>query len=111
MAVLSNKPQHFTELCVQEFLPGWKFALIFGQSDQFPLKPDSASSREIARRLDIPPREFLYLGDTAVDMTTAVSADMFPVGARWGFRSEQELREAGAVEVIGRPTELLKYLD
>lgn len=111
MAVLSNKPQRFTELCVQEYLPGWKFALVFGQSDRFPLKPDPASALEIARRMDVPPREFLYLGDTATDMKTAVAAGMFPVGALWGFRSEEELREAGAVGVIGRPAQLLDLMD
>ncbi|KKK79447.1 hypothetical protein LCGC14_2833430, partial [marine sediment metagenome] len=65
---------------------------------------------EIVRCLDIPPQEFIYLGDSDVDMRTAVQANMFPVGAMWGFRSERELRESGAVEIIGRPTELLKFV-
>ncbi len=110
MAVLTNKPQHFAELCIQEFLSSWKFTVILGQRDGFPLKPDPAGSREIARRLDIPPKEFLYLGDSGTDMKTAVSANMFPVGALWGFRSEKELRESGAAEVISRPTDLLKFI-
>ena len=74
------------------------------------MKPDPSGPREIARRLDIPSQEFLYLGDSDVDMRTAVHANMFPVGAMWGFRSERELRESGAVEVISRPTELLKFV-
>ena len=111
MAVLTNKPQHFAELCIQEFLSSWKFTVILGQRDGFPLKPDPAGSREIARRLDIPPKDFLYLCDSGTDMKTAVSANMFPVGALWGFRSEKELRESGAVEVISKPTELLKLVN
>jgi phosphoglycolate phosphatase len=111
MAVLTNKPQHFAELCIQEFLSAWKFTVILGQRDGFPLKPDPAGPREIARCLDVPPREFLYLGDSDADMRTAVRAHMFPVGALWGFRSEKELRESGAVEVISRPTELLKFVN
>ena len=111
MAVLTNKPQHFAELCIQEFLSVWKFAAILGQRDGVPMKPDPAGPREIVRCLDIPSQEFLYLGDSDVDMRTAVHANMFPVGAMWGFRSEKELRESGAVEVIGRPTELLKFVN
>lgn len=111
MAMLTNKPQHFAELCIQEFLSDWKFAVILGQRDGVPMKPDPAGPREIARRLDIPAQEFLYLGDSDIDMLTAVHADMLPVGAMWGFRSEKELRESGAVEVIGRPTELLKFVN
>ena len=111
MAVLTNKPQEFAELCIQEFLSSWKFRVIIGQRDGFPLKPDPAGPREIARFLDIPPQEFLYLGDSNADMETAVRANMFPVGALWGFRSEKELRDSGAVEVIARPTELLKFVN
>jgi len=111
MAVFTNKPQHFAELCIQEFLSGWKFTAILGQRDGFPLKPDPAGPLEIARRVDIPSQEFLYLGDSDIDMKAAVSANMFPVGALWGFRSEKELRESGAVEVISKPTELLKFVN
>jgi len=111
MAVLTNKPQHFAELCIQEFLSVWKFAVILGQKDGVPMKPDPAGPKEIVKYLDIPPQEFLYLGDSDVDMRTAVHANMFPVGAMWGFRSERELRESGAVEVISRPTELLKFVN
>ena len=111
MAVLTNKPQHFAELCIQEFFSGWKFAVILGQRDGVSMKPDPAGPREIIRCLDIPSRDFLYLGDSDVDMRTAVNANMVPIGAMWGFRSQKELREAGAIEVIARPMELLKFLD
>ncbi|MFQ5486317.1 MAG: HAD family hydrolase, partial [Desulfobacterales bacterium] len=111
MAVLTNKVQHFAELCVQEFFSTKKFAMILGQRDGVPMKPDPTGALEIAEGLNIPPQEFLYLGDTGIDMKTAVHAEMFPVGAMWGFRSERELRESGAVEVIGRPTDLLKFVN
>lgn len=110
MAVYTNKPQHFADLCIEEFLSGWKFAVILGQREGAPMKPDPEGPREIARRLDIPAQAFLYLGDSGVDMRTAVNAGMFPVGALWGFRSENELRDSGAAEVIGRPAQLLKFI-
>jgi len=108
MAILTNKPQHFAELCVREFLAGWEFEMIVGQRDGIPMKPDPTGPRGIARCLDIPLEAFLYLGDSDIDMRTAVDANMFPVGATWGFRSEKELRESGAKKTIGRPTELLE---
>ena len=75
------------------------------------MKPDPTGPQEIAKYLDIPPQEFLYLGDSDVDMKTAVRANMLPVGALWGFSSEKELNESGAAEVIGRPMELLKFVN
>lgn len=111
MAVLSNKPDDFTKLCVTEFLPDWTFDMVLGQCNSFPLKPNPASAQEIAKCLNVHPSEFIYLGDTAIDMKTAVAAGMFPVGALWGFRTGKELMENGAQILIKRPQEIMDLLD
>jgi phosphoglycolate phosphatase len=110
MAVLTNKPQEFAELCMKAFLPAWDFALTLGQMPGVPVKPDPAGPRQVIRHLGVAPEEILYLGDTAVDMRTAVGAGMFPVGVTWGFRPEDELRASGAAVIIDHPMELLDLL-
>lgn len=110
MAVLSNKPDFYTKRCVTELLPNYTFDIIIGQRDSFPLKPDPAGANEIVDYLKISPENFLYLGDTAVDMKTAVTAGMFAVGALWGFRSKEELQENGAQALIEKPQEILNLL-
>ena len=111
MAVLSNKPDEFTKRCVTEFLPKWNFDMVLGQSNLMPLKPDPKGALEIARCLNIIPSHFIYLGDTAIDMKTAIAAGMYPVGALWGFRTGKELLESGARALIKRPQEILNLLD
>jgi phosphoglycolate phosphatase len=110
MAVLTNKPQEFAELCMKAFLPAWDFALTLGQMPGVPVKPDPAGPRQVIRHLGVAPEEILYLGDTDVDMRTAVGAGMFPVGVTWGFRPEDELRASGAAVIIDHPMELLDLL-
>jgi phosphoglycolate phosphatase len=44
-------------------------------------------------------------------MRTALAAGMFPVGALWGFRPMEELRDAGARRLIERPEDLPAILD
>lgn len=110
MAVLTNKPQEFASLCMDAFLSGWKFAQVLGQRPGVPVKPDPAGPREVIQRLGVEAGEILYLGDTDVDMRTAVNAGMFPVGVAWGFRPESELLAAGAAVVLRRPMELLHLL-
>lgn len=110
MAVLSNKPHDFTKRCIDELLPNHSFEMILGQRDGIPRKPDPAGALEIAEGLGVKPSRFLYLGDSAVDMETAVRAGMFPVGALWGFRPLEELWEHGAQAVIHGPMELLGLL-
>ncbi|OGR03549.1 MAG: HAD family hydrolase [Deltaproteobacteria bacterium RIFOXYD12_FULL_50_9] len=110
LAVLSNKPDDFTKLCVTRFLPATGFAAVFGQRPETARKPDPAGALAIARLLDLPPAAFLYLGDTGIDMETAKVAGMFAVGATWGFRPAAELLQHGAQEVINHPAELINLL-
>lgn len=110
MAVLSNKPDEYTKRCVSEFLPKARFEAVLGQRDGVPGKPDPAGAVEIAGKLRIKPSQFLYLGDSGIDMKTAVGAGMFPVGAGWGFRFPDELLGDGARAVIDEPMELVRFL-
>jgi len=111
LSVLSNKPDAITKNCVKTFFSKWHFDVIFGQRDSVPRKPDPQSAFETAKIMSIPPSNFLYLGDTAIDMKTAVSAGMFPVGVLWGFRSLKELKESGACAVIEEPMALLDIIN
>jgi len=109
-AVLSNKPDEFTRLCVSRFLADWRFDVVRGVSDGLAPKPDPGGALGVSGRLSVPPERMLYLGDTDTDMQTAVAAGMYPVGAAWGFRTPRELREHGAAAIIDRPPDLLDML-
>ncbi len=111
MAVLSNKPDEFTKQCVNEFFSRWTFDAVLGQRSSLPIKPDPLGAIEIALCLNVSPANFIYLGDTAIDMKTATASGMFPVGATWGFRSEKELQENGARALLKTPLEVVRLLD
>jgi phosphoglycolate phosphatase len=111
LAVLSNKPHHFTQRCVEELLAKWAFDVVLGASDRLPRKPNPASAIETAKRLGVPPAECLYVGDSGIDMQTACAAGMFAVGALWGFRGQEELLRDGAQVLINKPSEVLDVLD
>jgi len=107
MSVLSNKPDEFTGVMVRTYFPDIPFKCIYGLSDRVAKKPDPSGALRIAAETGIKPAQTLYLGDTLVDMKTAVSAGMFPIGALWGFRDEPELRAGGAELVLQHPLQLL----
>ena len=111
MAILSNKPHEFTKQCATELLSNWKFDEVIGQRNGIPPKPDPAGAMEVAKRLNIPPVDFLYMGDSGVDMKTAVASGMLPVGALWGFRSMGELKDSGSLALVDHPSEILSLLD
>ena len=110
MCILSNKPDDFTRMIVQRFLPNWKFAAVRGQREDTPIKPDPAGANEIALQIGAKNAEFLYVGDSNTDMRTAKAAGMFAVGVLWGFRPKEELISAGAKALLARPADLLNLL-
>jgi len=110
MGVLSNKPHDFTCKIVETILPQWRFDPLLGSRPGVPKKPDPTAALEIIEKLRLRPEEFLYVGDTAVDMQTAVAAGMFPAGALWGFRTAEELKDAGARVLLEHPIDLLRLV-
>ena len=110
MAILSNKPQAFTRLTVDALLPRWSFHPVCGAQPDVPRKPDPAAALYIAAALGHSPEECLYLGDTDTDMQTATRAGMYALGATWGFRSGDELRQSGARDLLDAPLDLLNFL-
>ncbi len=111
MAILSNKPDELTQEVAKRLLPEWNFATVAGARETFPRKPHPAGALRIANLLHLEPADFLYLGDTNTDMQTARAAQMFAIGALWGFRTADELKENGAQALLAVPMELCPLLD
>jgi len=110
LSVLSNKPHGLTVMCMNDYFSKWKFDVILGQQEGIPQKPDPAGALLIARKTGLPASSFLYIGDSGVDMKTAVSAGMLPVGALWGFRTAGELKDNGAKALLNHPLDLLTFI-
>lgn len=111
IAVLSNKKDDFTNICVKKLLKAIEFDLIRGAMPSMPLKPDPSAALEIAIYFELNPYKIIYVGDTNIDMKTALAAKMYPVGVSWGFRPTKELLENGAKVILNKPAELLNLLN
>ncbi|MCK5148908.1 HAD family hydrolase [bacterium] len=108
MAVLTNKPHLLALDCIDEFLSDWQLDPILGQRNGVPVKPDPMGAYEILNRWSLNPGDVVMMGDSGVDMRTAVNTGMIPVGVTWGFRNEDELQNAGALHLLNNPTDLLE---
>ena len=109
LAVFSNKPDADTKTVVRHFFPDVPFCVVRGQVEGVPVKPDPTGAVAAAAAMGVDPAEVLYLGDTSVDMRCALAAGMHPVGALWGFRTEEELRQTGAEFIAENPMDVLKF--
>lgn len=110
LAVLSNKSHPNTLAVVDHFFPDI-FEAVLGLRPEVPAKPDPAGALEIIQTLAVGPAETLYVGDSDVDMETAVAAGLYPLGVSWGYRLRAELEAAGARAIIDEPLDLLRFVD
>jgi phosphoglycolate phosphatase len=107
LAMLSNKPHRFTQMCADHFFQPGTFEIVLGQRDHIPRKPDPTAGFEIADFMNLSPSQCAYVGDSGVDMIFGKAAGMRRIGVLWGFRSQDELAQAGAEWLIERPEDLL----
>jgi len=107
LAALSNKADSLTQKICAVLLKNWKFEVVLGAIDRFPRKPDPTSALFISEQMGVDPAQVCYLGDSDVDMKTAIAAGFYPVGVGWGFRPKQELVENGAKHVIDHPMDFI----
>lgn len=110
LAILSNKPQAFTEMCTRNFLSRWQFEEVWGKREGFELKPSPGGALRLAENMGLDPVDFFYLGDTRIDMETATRAGMYPAGVLWGFRPKEELLESGAKALLEKPMDIKKFV-
>ena len=111
IAVVTNKQQEWAVPFVHQFYPDVTFAEIRGLSAATPPKPAPEGVWAVASQLGVEPARCLFLGDTNVDMKTAVNSGCIPVGVLWGFRTRNELVQSGARELLDTPGGLLTLLE
>ena len=111
MAVCTNKHISAAEALIRKYFPADTFDTFEGDRLGVPRKPDPAHVRIVLEKMGVRPEETVYLGDSGVDMQTAVNAGALPVGVLWGFREKDELMENGAQILLSKPSELLVKVD
>ena len=107
VAVVSNKPDATTKKLAEMFFPGLP---AFGQRDDIPKKPAPEMVWNAMAVLGVTAAEAVYVGDSEVDVATARNAGVPLVAVSWGFRTVEQLVEAGAQTIVHTPEELLAAL-
>lgn len=106
LAVLSNKFDEAAREVIDRYLPG-VFQVVHGECEDIPRKPDPKGLLRTIRELDTVPARSVYVGDAPGDMLVARTAGTYALGVGWGYRSVEELKNAGANTVIADPSHML----
>lgn len=110
LAVLSNKPHRQTLKVVNDIFGEDIFDCAWGQQEGIKRKPDPEAVYKILEKLESSKEDCLYIGDSEVDVKTGKNAGVKAISVAWGFRTEEELKAAGAEVIIREPLELLQFV-
>ena len=111
MAVNSNKQDEFVKALVAQLFPAGTFVAAEGfRTDRAP-KPDPAVPLMLARMMGAEPHECAYIGDSDVDVKTALAAGMHAIDVCWGYRPADVLYDMGAEKVAQTPVQLLEMIE
>ncbi len=106
VGVLSNKQDPFVKRLCENVLAKGSYDLAQGALVGHPTKPHPFLSSLVADTLGVPAERCIMVGDSHVDVQTAVNAGMKHVGVTWGFRDAESLRQAGATRLVDTVSEL-----
>lgn len=109
-AVLTNKAHGYVGAILRRCFPVHAFDLYYGQREGIERKPHPHSFELMLGELGVSKEDCLYVGDSEVDVKTAVNAGVDLVAVTWGYRSAEALKEAGAVILANSPEEILNYV-
>ena len=110
ITVASNKYQAATQKLIDHYFPEIHFTAVFGQREGIKVKPDPTVVFDILEVAKVTKEEVLYVGDSGVDMQTAVNSGVTSIGVTWGFRDREELLANGAQYIADEPYEIMKWV-
>lgn len=91
-AVISNKADPAVQILIRDYFPDL-FDYIAGEKPGIRRKPEPDAVDRCLETLAVPREDAVYIGDSEVDVHTAVNADVDGLIVAWGFRDEPELAE------------------
>ena len=108
-AVVSNKSDENVKALVKEYFDGL-FTVAVGAREGAERKPAADLVNIALDELGIKGEDAVYIGDSEVDVATAKAASLNMIAVAWGFRSRQQLIEAGAAVFVNNTEELKDML-
>ncbi len=109
LAVVSNKPERYSRRILSELGIVGRFRIVLGGDSTPKPKPDSAPLVAVMSHCDAQPSETVMIGDSPTDILAGKAAGVFTCGVTGGFRSRQELENAGCDLLLSGIADLLDH--
>lgn len=110
LAVVTNKPQEIADILANSYFPGL-FEFVLGQSDKYKIKPDPEIVMLALSKLDLKVEDVFFVGDSLVDMQTAINAKMDYALVSYGFVDKIILEQVDPKHVVNNAGEIWPLIE
>lgn len=110
LGVATGKSDRGLRLCLERHGLHARF-MTLQTADRHPSKPHPAMLQAAMAEAGAAPETTVMIGDTSFDMMMAREARARAIGVGWGYHSTDELRSAGAHEVVESPHDLTVWME
>lgn len=105
----TNKDSNFAEELLRQFY-GDTITEVVGAGRGFEIKPAPGAAKYLAEKYAREGFKPLYVGDSNVDMQTALNANMDVCAVLWGFRTREELEQYNPAHIAENAEQLREII-
>lgn len=109
MAIVSNKYYEGVQNLKQQYFKDY-LQVAIGEREGIRKKPAPDTVLAALKELKVSKEKAVYIGDSEVDIATAVNTGMDCITVGWGFRTREEQEAAGGKVFVNSPMEVLELL-
>ena len=110
LAVISNKDNSYTKNIVNTLDTAHCIDVAYGYREGIPHKPSPESVFGIMDELGLKPDEVILVGDSEVDIKTALNAGIKSIGVLWGFKGMEAFTEYKPDFFAQKPSDIINIL-
>jgi len=111
LSVVSNKAQNYVEQLVRYHFPHIQFDCVYGDSNSHQRKPHPQGIMEALHSMDCEHDECILVGDSTVDIETAIISGIEICPVSWGFQSAELLYSKSHIKPINSIKDLLPFIE
>lgn len=110
LGVATGKSDRGLALCLERHGLAGHFVTL-QTADRHPSKPHPAMLEAAMAEAGAAPETTVMIGDTSFDMMMAAKGGAHALGVDWGYHTAEELRAAGALDVLDHARELPGWME
>lgn len=109
LGVATGKSDRGLRLCLEDHGLHGRFVTL-QTADRNPSKPDPTMLHAAIAEAGASPETTVMIGDTSFDMIMARAGGAHALGVGWGYHDPEELRTAGAADVVETAPDLTRWM-